>query len=217
MPQSVVHVAPVGVYLLTPDTSDTPRLLEATHAALMAGVRWLQYRNKSACAELKLEQAQALRALTRQHAARLIINDDAELAVRVQADGVHLGRDDGGVQAARERLGADAVVGVSAYDDAARAQAAWQAGATYVAFGAVFESTVKPQAPRAPLTLLSQARRAGLHVVAIGGIDVSNVSRVAAAGAHAAALISALYDAPDPAAAAQQLIAAFVSGAKEFS
>lgn len=216
MSQSVVQVAPEGVYLLTPDTSDTQHLLEATRAALSVGVRWLQYRNKRACAELKLEQAQALRALTRQHAARLIINDDAELAARVQADGVHLGRDDSGVDAARVRLGADAVIGVSAYDDLARAQRAWCCGADYVAFGSMYASVTKPHAVRAPLGLLGQARRSGMRVVAIGGINASNMAAVAAAGAQAAALITDVYDAPDPGAAAQRLIAAFIYGSKEF-
>ncbi len=217
MSQSLAPIAPVGVYLITPDTSDTPYLLKTTHAALSVGVKWLQYRNKSASVELRLEQARALRALTHQHGARLIVNDEVALAAQVRADGVHLGRDDGAVEAARADLGAEAVIGVSAYDDSARAQAAWLDGASYVAFGAVFESKVKPQAVRAPLTRLSQARRNGMHVVAIGGIRLENIALVGAAGAHAAALICAVYDAPDPGAAAQQLLAEFIRGAKDFS
>ena len=213
--------APTGIYLITPDTLDTTALLKATQAALEGGVRWLQYRNKCANAALRLEQAQALRALTRSAgalmhpaAAHLIINDDPALAVAVQADGVHLGRDDASVAQARALLGAQAVIGVSAYDDAARAQHAAQAGANYVAFGAVFASTVKPQAVHAPLALLTQARQAGLHVVAIGGIQESNLAQVVAAGAHAAALITAVYDAPDPRAAAKHLVQQFEQAQK---
>ena len=220
--------APTGIYLITPDTLDTTALLKATQAALEGGVRWLQYRNKCANAALRLEQAQALRALTRSAGAltrsagvvtrraapHLIINDDPALAVAVQADGVHLGRDDASVAQARALLGAQAVIGVSAYDDAARAQHAAQAGANYVAFGAVFASTVKPQAVHAPLALLTQARQAGLHVVAIGGIQESNLAQVVAAGAHAAALITAVYDAPDPRAAAKHLVQQFEQAQK---
>ena len=123
---------------LTPDTLDTTALLAATQAALAAGIRWLQYRNKLAPAALRRAQASALRELTRMHGARLIVNDDPQLAAEVQADGVHLGRDDGSVAEARAHVGATAVVGVSAYDDFDRAQAAWRAGAVYVAFGSVF-------------------------------------------------------------------------------
>lgn len=207
---------PQGLYLITPDLTDTARLLSLTAAALEVGVRWLQYRNKAATTNLRLEQAQALRALTRRYGARLIVNDDVVLAARVQAEGVHLGREDGDAVPARARLGSDAVIGVSAYDDLARARRAAQAGASYVAFGALFDSRVKPQAPRAPLALLGQARQEGLHVVGIGGIDASNMVQVAAAGAHAAALISAVYDAADSGSAAQRLISTFALHAKEY-
>jgi thiamine-phosphate pyrophosphorylase len=97
-------------------------------------------------------------------------------------------------------------IGVSCYDDYARAEAAWHEGAGHVAFGAVFASRVKPGAVRAPLALLERARAAGRPAVAIGGIDAGNIAQVAAAGAAAAALISAVFDAPDPAAAAAELI-----------
>lgn len=210
------NAAPSGVYLLTPDTVDTDTLLAATQAALAAGIGWLQYRNKQAPLPLRHAQAQALRALTRRHGAKLIVNDDAALAAAVRADGVHLGRNDVGAAAARLQLGAAAVLGCSAYDAFDRAEAAWQSGADYVAFGSVFASTVKPLAVRVPLALLTRARRAGMQVAAIGGIDATNIGRVAAAGAHAAALISAVYDAPDPGAAAAALIAAFDAGSREF-
>lgn len=212
MHQFEAHSGPRGLYVLTPDAMDSERLYSHTEAVLGAGVRWLQYRNKVANSALKREQAQGLRALTRAHGAALIINDDVPLALAVQADGVHLGRDDVDVQAARALLGPHAVIGASAYADLARAKAATEAGASYVAFGALFASRVKPHAPCAPLTLLTEARALGLHVVGIGGIDESNVQQVLAAGAHAAALISAVYDAPDPAAATQRLFSAMATG-----
>ncbi|MFZ5538185.1 MAG: thiamine phosphate synthase [Pseudomonadota bacterium] len=204
--------APRGVYLLTPDCSDTRRLLAATAAALAAGVRWLQYRNKRADVATRVAQARALRELTRAHGAKLVVNDDVNLALDVHADGVHVGRDDPDPHARLARAGAALVVGVSCYDDLARAQAALSAGADYVAFGSVFASPTKPGAVRAPLALLTKARAAGMHVVAIGGIGAENIAQVAAAGAHAAALITAVYDAADPAAAARELISRFRTG-----
>jgi thiamine-phosphate pyrophosphorylase len=202
---AVAAATPSGLYLLTPDWDDTSRLLAVSAAALAAGVRWLQYRHKGAAPALRRQQARALRELTRGHDASLVINDDLALALQVQADGVHLGRDDGNVAAARAAWPQGAI-GVSCYDDYARAEAAWHEGAGHVAFGAVFASRVKPGAVRAPLALLERARAAGRPAVAIGGIDAGNIAQVAAAGAAAAALISAVFDAPDPAAAAAELI-----------
>lgn len=207
-----------GVYLLTPDWTDTARLLDVTAAALAAGVRALQYRHKDAPPALARAQAERLRELTRAHGALLIVNDDARLARDVGADGVHVGRDDAPIADARALLAAGALVGASCYDQLARAEAAVAAGADYVAFGSVFPSRTKPDAVRAPLELLARARAlrtpagSAPAVVAIGGIDAGNVARVAAAGADAAALITAVYDAPDPHAAAADLVARFNAG-----
>lgn len=206
---------PAGVYLLTPDWTDTARLLDATRSALASGVRWLQYRNKRAAPALRREQARALRELTLTHGARLVINDDADLAIATLADGVHVGRDDPDPQARLAREGIRMLVGVSCYDDFERARRAQRDGADYVAFGSMFASATKPAAVRAPLELLARARAQAMHVVAIGGIDATNIARVAAAGAHAAALISAIYDAADPAAAARDLVERFEQGKRQ--
>lgn len=203
---------PAGVYLLTPDWTDTARLLETTAAALRNGVCWLQYRNKRADAAVRRTQARALRELTLTCGAGLVVNDDADLAIAVQADGVHVGRDDADPRPKLAREGIRMLVGVSCYDDFERARRAQREGADYVAFGSIFASTTKPAAVRAPLTLLARARAGHMHAVAIGGIDATNIERVAAAGAHAAALISAIYDAADPAAAARDLVARFEEG-----
>jgi thiamine-phosphate pyrophosphorylase len=188
-----------GVYLLTPDWDDTARLLEVTEAALGAGVAAVQYRHKRAAPPLRRTQAQALRALTARHGALLIVNDDPALAAQIGADGVHVGREDAApaqaVRAAPPGRAGRWLVGVSCYNDWARALEATAAAAGYVAFGAMFASATKPAAVSAPLSLLGRARRAGMHVVAIGGIDAGNIGAVAAAGAHAAALISAVYGA----------------------
>lgn len=203
---------PAGVYLLTPDWSDTARLLDAVGAALAAGVRWVQYRNKSADAWLRRSQARALRELTLTHGARLVVNDDVDLAIAALADGVHVGRDDPDPRPRFERAGIRMRVGVSCYDDFERARRAARDGADYVAFGSVFGSATKPAAVRAPLPLLARGRREGMHVVAIGGIDAGNIAAVAAGGAHAAALITAVFGATDPGAAARELIEQFEQG-----
>ncbi len=197
-----------GLYLVTPDEPDGDRLL-AQVAPLLAETACLQYRNKAADADLRLQQARALRALCAGSGVPLIINDDIELAAAVDADGVHLGEHDAAIDDARARLGATAVIGVSCYDALARAQRAAAAGADYVAFGAFFLSPTKPDARRATPELLRQAEALGLQRVAIGGITPENAATVVAAGADLIAVISGVFDAPDPVAAARACRALF--------
>lgn len=200
-----------GLYALTPDVTDTRRLGDQVRAALTGGATAIQYRNKSANSALRLEQARALREACTAVGATFIVNDDVELAGSVDADGVHLGRDDGTVAAARRRLGAQATIGVSCYDSLSRAEAAVDAGADYIAFGSFFVSAVKPEAVRANTTLLSAARqRWKIPVVAIGGITAANAPPLIADGADAVAVISAVFDAPDVEAAARTLAELFI-------
>lgn len=200
-----------GLYAITPDTADTGWLLVQSEAILQGGARIVQYRNKFTDAALRQEQAGELAALCRRHGALLLINDDVALAQQVGADGVHVGRDDADVSEARQALGADAIVGASCYNQLALAQTAVAAGASYVAFGAVYPSTVKPDAVRAPLSLFAAAKPLNVASVAIGGINLANAAAVVEAGADAISMISALYDAVDPKAAARQLAALFKS------
>ncbi|MBI5329107.1 MAG: thiamine phosphate synthase [Betaproteobacteria bacterium] len=193
-----------GLYAITPDWPDTHRLLAVTEAILDAGCRLLQYRHKRTSDCHRQEQALALRRLTRQHGALLLINDDVELARYSEADGVHLGAEDGSIEAARQRLGAEKILGVSCYQDSDLARKAAASGADYVAFGSFFPSLTKPQAHRAGLELLSAD--IGLPRCAIGGITLENAPPLVAAGADMLAIITALYDAPDPARAARQFI-----------
>jgi len=190
-----------GLYAVTPDVADTALLLAKVETVLAAGARLLQYRNKSAVAARRGEQARALRAVCRRHAATLIINDDVTLARAIDADGVHVGADDPALALAREQLGSQKIIGVSCYDDLQRARAAATQGADYVAFGSFFASAVKPDAVRAPLSVLPAARAFGVPVVAIGGITLDNAGGLIAAGADAVAVISALFAVPDPAGA----------------
>jgi thiamine-phosphate pyrophosphorylase len=197
-----------GLYVITPRERDTRRLLERVGLALEGGAAAVQYRAKDAGPGEALEQALALRALCDRRGALFIVNDSVELAAAVDADGVHLGRDDGDVAAARRALPAG-LVGVSCYADMARVKAAAAAGADYVAIGSVFPSTTKPQAVRAPLDLLGEARAAGRPVVAIGGITPGNAGQAIEAGADMLAVISAVFDAPDVRQAAAEFAKLF--------
>lgn len=194
-----------GLYAITPEQLNTAELLRQVRLVLLGGARVVQYRNKSADEILRLEQASALRQLTREFSAPLIVNDDAILAKLVDADGVHLGGEDGSVAAARTILGFDKIIGVSCYNRLSLAHEAVREGADYVAFGAFFASMVKPSAPVATVDLLRQACcEINLPLVAIGGITADNGASLLAAGADALAVITALYGAPDITRAARQ-------------
>jgi thiamine-phosphate pyrophosphorylase len=187
-----------GVYAVTPDCADTAELLLRAGLALAGGTRLVQYRNKAAPAALRRAQAQGLLSLCRSYGARLIVNDDLALALDVGAHGVHLGREDGDLAAARQALGPGRLLGVSCYAELARAREASRIGADYVAFGSFFPSATKPGATHAPLTLLAEGKRElGLPLCAIGGITVENAPRLLAAGADMLAVISDLFAAPD--------------------
>lgn len=199
-----------GIYALTPDSIDTEDLLHRAKLALAGGVQVLQYRNKIADAALRIRQARALRELTREYGATYIVNDDAQLAVLVDADGVHLGATDGDIKAARALLGHDRLIGASCYNKLALARDAAKAGADYVAFGAFYASTVKPDAAVATLDLLRAARAAlDVPIVAIGGISADNGAALVEAGADALAVISAVFDAADIELAARNLAKLF--------
>lgn len=187
-----------GLYAITPDLDDSHELQRRVRAALRGGARVIQYRNKTASAELRMEQASMLRQLCSGFGVPLIINDHLELALECDAAGLHLGGEDGDIAAARARLGPHKLLGVSCYDRIELAQAAIAAGADHIAFGGFFPSTVKPGAVRPPIELLSRAKsRYGVPVVAIGGITLGNAPALLAAGADAIAVISAVFSAPD--------------------
>ena len=159
----------------------------------------LQYRRKG---RQHIDEAKTLARMCRERSVPFIVNDDVTLALEVDADGVHLGRDDGELVAARAKLGGR-LLGASCYDSLATARTAVAAGASYVAFGSVFPSSTKPAAVRAPLTLFREARSLGVPLVAIGGITLQNAPQLLAAGADCAAVISDLFDAQDIAARAR--------------
>lgn len=197
---------PCGLYAITPPRyRQAGQLLAECEAALLGGACLLQFRDKSGDAGWQLEMADQLNRLCQLHRVPLIINDDIDLAARIGAGGVHLGRGDASVQDARAALGPDSIIGASCYDQLDLAQSAATAGASYVAFGSMFLSSNKPQAVHCPVQTLKAAQRFGLPLVAIGGITIENGASLVAAGASYLAVIGAVFDAPDVRHAAQQL------------
>ncbi|HVL34146.1 MAG TPA: thiamine phosphate synthase [Burkholderiales bacterium] len=183
-----------GLYAITPEGPEFAVIEARVRAALEGGVAAVQYRAKSGTAAQRRREAAALGRLCRARGVPLIVNDDVELALAVDADGAHLGRGDGELAAARARLGTK-LLGASCYDDLALARRAVAAGADYIAFGSVFPSPTKPQAVRAPLSLFSTPLP--VPRCAIGGITLENAPLVIAAGAQLLAVVSDLFDAPD--------------------
>ena len=202
-----------GLYVITDRALAGGRALPPlVEDALAGGARVVQYRDKTTDHARRHAEAAALAALCRDAAALLIVNDDVELALAVHADGVHLGRDDDAIAAARARLGPDRVIGVSCYDRFELALAAQEAGADYVAFGSFHTSPTKPAAVRADLSLLARGRRElTLPLVAIGGITPENGRALVVAGADMLAVINAVFGAADVRAAAAAFAPLFAS------
>lgn len=188
-----------GLYAITDETLITEdRFSAAIESVLLGGVRIIQYRDKSDDQKKRLQQATELRALCTRHQATCIINDDIELARAVDADGVHLGKDDARLADARRVLGDDAIIGISCYDDISIAVAAEKNSADYVAFGTMFSSPTKPDAVCAGPTIISQAKQQlKIPVCAIGGITEENIQQLVAHRIDMAAVISSLFAADD--------------------
>lgn len=211
-----MHEFPGGVYALTAETAETAQLLTQVEAALAGGVAAVQYRDKSGDVARRHEQASELIALCRRFDVPLIVNDDLRLADLTDADGVHLGRDDGSLREARIILGRDKFIGASCYQSLELALAAQAAGADYVAFGSFFASPTKPTAARSSLDLLREATAViRVPLVAIGGITLTNAPQLLDVGADSLAVLSALFDAPDIRAAAHDLNQLFETESEE--
>jgi thiamine-phosphate pyrophosphorylase len=197
-----------GLYAITPDMADTDLLLQKVEAALQGGINVLQYRNKHANHKLQTQQARAILPLCRQYNVPLIINDSVKLCLTLDADGVHLGADDGNLAEVRSRIGKDKILGASCYNRFDLALEAEKQGASYVAFGACFASSTKPSAPVASLELFEKAKKElSIPTVAIGGITLENAPQVLQAGANSIAVIQAIFNANDIKFAASQFLA----------
>jgi hydroxymethylpyrimidine kinase / phosphomethylpyrimidine kinase / thiamine-phosphate diphosphorylase len=191
-----------GLYLIT-DQGD--RLPERVLEALDGGISYLQYRNKERDFDRKLNEGWELRQLCREREVTFIVNDDLRLARELDADGIHLGQEDGSVVETRRVLGKGKLIGVSTHnlDEALRAEAE---GADYIGFGAIYPTSSKDvDHMPGPEGLAAVRGRVRLPVVAIGGISRDNAPRVIDAGADALAVISAVLGNSSPALAANEL------------
>lgn len=188
-----------GLYAITDEHLITEKDFNtAIEAALQGGARIIQYRDKSPDQKKRFQQSSALRALCQDYQALCIINDDIELALAVNADGVHLGKDDTALAQARCALGDDAIIGVSCYNDLSLALAAEKNTASYVAFGAIFASPTKPHAPCAGLDIIKQARQQlSIPICGIGGITEKNIQQVIHNGCEMTAIISGIFASKD--------------------
>jgi thiamine-phosphate pyrophosphorylase len=201
-----------GLYAITSQAiCASPARLEAGVAAAIAGgARLIQYRDKLSDAATRLANARQLRQRCRDAGVRFIVNDDMQLAAEVEADGVHLGKSDGAIGTARALLGEKVLIGVSCSGDLARALAAQQQGADYVAFGRFYDSNTKPDAPLASIEVLREARaQLRLPIVAIGGVTPDNAAPLLAAGAGMIAAVDGVFGAANIEAAARHYAALF--------
>ena len=196
-----------GLYAITDEhLIAEAHFIPMVELALQGGARIIQYRDKSDHHQKRLTQASALRAICNQYQATLIINDDIELASTVNADGVHLGKDDSQITEARQVLGDNRIIGISCYNDINLAINAEKNSADYVAFGAMFSSPTKPEAVTANLEIISAAKQQlSIPVCVIGGITGNNIQQVIQHGADMTAVISSLFSTDDIKHRAQKL------------
>lgn len=184
-----------GLYAITdPGLIQAEKLIASIEQAILGGAQVVQYRNKLASRSQQYQEARQLSHLCQRHKVCFIINDDPQLARAVNADGVHVGKEDGKIADARKQLGNQAIIGVSCYNQLENAQKAIAQGADYVAFGRFFPSKTKPDAVQADLQLLEQAsQQLTVPIVAIGGVKQDNAQQLIKCGAHAIAVINDLF------------------------
>ena len=183
-----------GIYAITPDWEDTRQLIIKTEELLSNKINLLQYRNKKASKQLRMTQAKELQALCHHYQVPFIINDDYELCGILNADGIHLGKDDITIEEVRDRLGNDIIVGISCYNDFERVNKMMATNCDYIALGACFPTNTKPNAPHASLNFLENVVEISIKpVVAIGGINLDNCLPIINSGVNAIAMINALY------------------------
>lgn len=193
-----------GLYLVTPDWDDTQKMLDVTEAGLRGGASIVQYRHKTASPELRREQAAQLQALCRRYGRPFIINDFVELALALDADGIHVGGTDAAVAQVRAAVGPAKIVGSSCYGSLQLARDAHASGASYVAFGGFYPSRVKKYEVSTPPEIVAQAKKEiPLPNVVIGGMTQENSAPLVQQGTDMVAVISSIYMADDPESAAR--------------
>ena len=201
-----------GLYAITDSTLlPQDRLIKAVEQAIKGGSNIIQYRDKDSTSKVRMEQALELAKLCETYQTTFIINDDIELAKKVGADGVHLGKDDASLKEARKYLGSQSIIGVSCYNSLEQAHEAQKSGADYIAFGSFYSSPTKPDAVEASLELLHEAKRQlRIPLVAIGGITPDNGAALIDAGANMLAVIHAVFGQDDIMQASERFADLFI-------
>ncbi len=196
----------LGLYLVTDERLSRGRAtVEIVRAAIKGGIDAVQLRGKELPLREQVALGRELRAITREAGVLFIVNDRADLAVALDADGVHVGQDDLPADLARQVVGPDRIVGVSAAT-VEEAQIARAMGADYIGVGAIYGTATKLDAGAAiGLAAIGLLKSIGLPIVGIGGIGQANAAEVIAAGADGVAVVSAIVAADDPEAAARAL------------
>ena len=183
-----------GIYAITPEEADTKILLQKVEGCIRGGANLIQYRAKKLSEDLKYVQAEYLKKLCDQHNIPLIINDDIELCVHLDAFGIHLGAKDSTLTEARELLGPHKIIGISCYNDLSRVEKAVNDKADYIALGACFPSSTKPLAPQVKLEIIAEViKKYQTPIVAIGGINLKNIGLLIQQGVECVALINSLF------------------------
>jgi len=202
-----------GVYAITDDILLQGNLLQSrVHAALDAGIAVLQYRCKSKPWQARVAEATQMLKLCEHYSVPLLINDDIDLCIEIGANGVHLGQNDTSIRNARTRLAANTIIGVTCHSNLPLAQKARDEGASYVALGRFFKSSTKPLAPPAKLNTLRLAKDAlDIPIIAIGGINAENGSKLIESGADLLAVIHYIFAFPDVSTRVQLLNSLFAS------
>lgn len=194
-----------GLYIVTPDWDDTAKLVDVTEKAIKGGAAIVQYRHKTTTMEQRREQAKALQAVCKRYNVPFIINDFVDLALELDADGVHVGESDEGVAAVRAKVGPNKIVGASCYGDMELVRKAHKAGVSYIAFGGFYPSRIKKYPVTTELDIVKQMKQEmpELPSCAIGGIDLENAVPLVERGIDMICVISSVYFAEDPEAAAR--------------
>jgi thiamine-phosphate pyrophosphorylase len=181
-------------------------LADQVEVILKAGATCLQLREKDLPFEDFVSEAKKIKNITDQYRIPFVINDNVDVAIAVDADGVHLGQGDEGIEEVRKRLGTDKIIGLSAHN-VEEALNAEKSGADYIGVGATFTTTTKKDANSVPLEILSDICQAvRVPIVAIGGISKNNIMQLAGTGVDGVAVISAIFAQPDLGAATRELL-----------
>lgn len=196
-----------GIYAITDAKLMGPNLIDMVEQSILGGIHILQYRNKTADIEQQEKEAQLLSQLCKKRKILFLVNDDIELAIKVDADGVHLGQNDTLIKEARNSLGKNKIIGITCHNKIELAQKAQNDGADYVAFGRFYPSKTKPNATQANLSLISSARKLiSIPIVAIGGITPDCAPSLLKEGAHMLAIVHGIFGQHDILHATRQFV-----------